>query len=391
MRKHPSRSGAARPSEGFTLVELLVVIAIIGILVALLLPAIQAAREAARRIQCQNNLKQMGVASLNHLSTYNFYPSGGLGYNVTADPERGYGRNQPGGWMYSLLAFMELQNLRDLGAGTEVNTPARAEALVLLHQTPVAGFLCPTRGKPAIAPAFWDEIGNESTGALTTAAKDTGVLKGDYAASSGDSQEFDSFWFFQPTGGRAGRNPYRDYETSGLRLETDTCDDPTDVRGPDSLDRGDGAYTTCQSGIIYIVSETTTADIPDGTSNTYLIGEKAMDPDTYVGSGIALVKEWSLGTNQGAYCGYDWDNHRVAYNPNIWPESFIEFFQPSVDRQGVSGNPPRRFGSAHVAGWNMLFADGSVHLLSYEIDPLIHSYLATRFDENIVSPKDGQR
>ena len=108
------RNGGPR---GFTLVELLVVIAIIGILIALLLPAIQAAREAARRSQCKNNLKQMGLAAQNHLSTQKCFPSGGWGFLWVGDPDRGYGSNQPGGWQYSILPFIDQRQIREIGKG----------------------------------------------------------------------------------------------------------------------------------------------------------------------------------------------------------------------------------------------------------------------------------
>jgi len=135
-----------RGSSGFTLVELLVVIAIIGILVALLLPAIQAAREAARRTQCNNNLKQIGVALHNYHDTNKVFPAGYINRNPTGDPDWG--------WPVFIMPFMEMDALYqqlDVGKTQLVqfyNLAATTQQMELL-QTPIPAYRCPSdTGKP---------------------------------------------------------------------------------------------------------------------------------------------------------------------------------------------------------------------------------------------------
>ena len=140
--------------NAFTLVELLVVIAIIGMLVGLLLPAVQQAREAARQMQCGNNLKNLGLASLNHESAAQALPSGGWFCWYVGDPDRGFGPNQPGNWQYSLLPFLEQNALFQLGAdgdpvGVSTSQKEGAEECV---KTPLSVFHCPSKRQTKIYP-----------------------------------------------------------------------------------------------------------------------------------------------------------------------------------------------------------------------------------------------
>jgi prepilin-type N-terminal cleavage/methylation domain-containing protein/prepilin-type processing-associated H-X9-DG protein len=141
----------SRPHRAFTLVELLVVIAIIGVLVALLLPAVQAAREAARRMQCSNNLKQLALAVHNYHDVHNFYP-----------PEM---LTNPGwGWGSFILPFIEQNALYDaLKPGSTVALP-QARTLfggVMLLQQPVKAFKCPSNQTPP-TNSFYSNPNNAS-------------------------------------------------------------------------------------------------------------------------------------------------------------------------------------------------------------------------------------
>ncbi len=133
--------------RAFTLVELLVVITIIGILISLLLPAVQSAREAARRTQCSNNIKQLALGALNHENALGYFPSGGWRYDWVGHPDRGFGKKQPGSWIYSILPYIEQQALHDLGSSGGSMTIENANAQRIA--TPLATLYCPTR-RPAL-------------------------------------------------------------------------------------------------------------------------------------------------------------------------------------------------------------------------------------------------
>src|SRR5690349_3159615 len=104
---------ARRKQRAFTLVELLVVIAILGMLMGMLLPAVKAVRDSMRRMQCKNNLAQIGRGAVAHLAKNGHYPSSGWGYLWIGDPDRGYGAHQPGGWVYNLLPYLGLDMIHD--------------------------------------------------------------------------------------------------------------------------------------------------------------------------------------------------------------------------------------------------------------------------------------
>ena len=168
--------------HGFTLIELLVVISIIGMLVSLTLPAVNSAREAARRVQCTNNLKQLGLAIQSHETAQSKYPSGGWGFQWFPDGDRGGGKKQPGGWTYSVLPYMEqIQHYEHIQGKSGT---AKQEALVTLLTTPVPLFNCISRRSMGLYPWQENEIGYFPYNLDDYPAD---AVKTDYAINGGDN------------------------------------------------------------------------------------------------------------------------------------------------------------------------------------------------------------
>jgi prepilin-type N-terminal cleavage/methylation domain-containing protein len=315
----------------FTLVELLVVIAIIGILIGLLLPAINAAREAGRRTQCLNQVKQLGLACMHHESTNGFFPTGGWSWNWVGDPDFGYTRAQPGGWVYNILPFMEYKQVHDMGAGMSLS--AKKPVFAMAASTMIPTICCPSRRQPRLYP-------NPET--MVNSNKASQAAHTDYAASSGSNQSnVPAILEWAPTSGNPGdvgsapgKTPYPN---------TGPCD-----------------------GVIFSTSMIRIVDITDGMSSTYLLGEKYLSPDRYLDS------SWKA-DNDPYTQGSDWDNLR-------WCDQ-----APMQDQAGV--DDAEVFGSAHPGVFIMATCDGGSHGVSYDIDLTTHQRLGCRRDGRTVDKK----
>ncbi len=333
------RTPMSRNSRGgFTLVELLVVITIIGILVGLLLPAVQGARETARRAQCANHLKQLGLAVLQFEQRQGAFPSGGWGWSWIGDPDRGNSIKQPGGWIFVTLPMLDQMGMYNLQSG-KTGTD-RLNAAATLAQTPLEVLYCPSRRQPLAYPNIWSGTGFVAFNCGTSSTS----VRGDYAINAGD-QANDQFW-----------------------------------AGPSTLAQGDDPSfawnnTSAFTGISYERSRVKMAHITDGASNTYLIGEKYLNPDAYFNG--------QDGADNGcAYNGYENDRHRCTYRD---PTTGVGL-TPMQDTQGFADE--FRFGSAHAGSAQFVFCDGSLHTISYNIDAETHRRLGNRADG---APLDGSK
>jgi len=349
--RHPVRTAQGlRWVHGFTLVELLVVIAIIGILVALLLPAIQAAREAARRSQCKNNLRQIAIACLNHESTHKVYPRGGWSWVWMGDPDKGHGPQQPGGWIFVATPYLEEAVVFSVGKGLPV--AQKAQELRKQMAAGIPTFICPTRRSVTTLPARnpldkYTECDSGGTEKVPmNVAVPEALAKTDYAINGG-------------TGYVPGTNPPLPLPNAAPPNATDCMPGPFPNCTPASNVETDLTnIARFFNGISTRYTGAKISQITDGTSKTALVGEKMMMPRFYntgYGEGSNYCNN-NGGDNSSMYQGFDVDTTRT-----IGPA-------PVQDDDSLTAGHWERFGSAHPGSMNLAMCDGSVQTIAYDID-----------------------
>ena len=322
----------------FTLVELLVVIAIIGILIAMLLPAVQAAREAARRMQCQNNLKQVGLALLNYESDYGVLPPGGLEMSSGV----AYGTS----WWVRILPYIEADYIAgqfdyDAGGWLGYNT----EAAAALRDLQFTFMYCPSSTLPR--KVLTSEVGQ--------VGYDQNVQSATYAGISG----------------AADGNASNIFSAENSQAFT-----------------AQGWVST--GGVLIEYRGVSINEISDGMSNTIAVGEQS----GFLSPQGSVPTSWNARSSPCDFgdcrsdCGHGFpmgpapassptDNRTFNLTCVYHPINF-----KSRTGYGIPNNcgPNSPIQSVHPGGANVAFADGSVHMLSEMLDMQTLRGLATRND-----------
>ena len=319
-------------TRGFTLVELLVVIAIIGVLVALLLPAIQAAREAARRNQCVNNLKQQGLALQMHHDARKFFPSGRNGTSpgpgITNPPAGTLPTPLPVSWAFQLLPHMEQNAIYDsLVETARVDDILNARAM----RTPVDVFYCPSRRGPSADRDF-----DNDDQAATEEHKGV-AAGGDYAANG------------------------------GLRYDY-------------SKSASEDAAMALAEGAIYTNSRVSIRHVTDGTGLTFGIGEKYIPTEDEART-MPGFSEDRLHYFQGDTAIFSGDNMEAII---AGTDCGIAHGSPPTGSDCAVKDLDELFGGPHGQLCNFVFLDGHVQAIDQGIDIITLQRLSTISDEQVI-------
>jgi prepilin-type N-terminal cleavage/methylation domain-containing protein len=337
MRRHRAHRVDGSPA-GFTLVELLVVIAIIGVLIALLLPAVQAARESARRAQCQSNLKQLGIALNNYTDVRKRYPIGVLG-GIGTNIDDGYG------WATQLLPQLEQQAVFRLIHDKQLvtNTGKMPYPGIFARHFAATGRII--SGGEAVLPVFRcpsSQLPSHAANMGTAWRLANGYATNDYKACTGRG---DNGIFFKPDDGLNAR-----WNGDRMYYERTRPEDVTDGLSQ-TIAFGESGYYLIQRG--------------SGTSNRWPV--------------------WIGGYGQGAdEAALFKTDAEAPINCEINPKSFDGF----VERTAATRPPgPRDDDCAfswHDGGAFFAFADASIHFLSETIDGKTYENLGTKNEGNVV-------
>ena len=301
--------------RAFTLIELLVVIAIIGVLIGLLLPAVQKVREAAARLQCTNNLKQIGLAMMNYESTYQRFPAGYLD-NMITNPVDSSATSNPDpvtgwGWGALILPYLEQEALYKSISMSSIAMNNTSASAIAFRKTVIKGFLCPS----------------DDTGINTFTISGTGgnfeLAKSSYAGINGQGElaDFD-------------------------------C-----ALGMGMLLRGRGVSI---------------AEVNDGLSNTLFVGERSSKSAKQAAGSLPGVCTWV-----GALPGGDLDGETPALYILGWTGDSASPAPPNKPEPDGFYHA-ETFSSRHSGGLNFLFGDGSVRFITDSIDAQTWVKLATR-------------